>query len=98
MKILGFETRPPTPCEIECRGETSLASVQNISRTGAAIITNSPVQASDVLVFSVEGHQAIRARVIGNESGIVRIQFDERENAAISWAKSSRTPDPTIMR
>ena len=98
MKILGFETRPPTPCEIECRGETSVASVQNISRTGAAIITNSAVQASDVLVFSVEGHQAIRARVIGNESGIVRIQFDERENAAISWAKSSRTPDPTIMR
>ena len=84
MKILGFETRPPTPCEIEDMGETSLASVQNISRTGAAIITNSPVQASDARVFSVEGHQAIRARVIGNESGIVRIQFGERENAAIS--------------
>lgn len=78
------EALSPKACEVECMGKTQLASVQNISRTGAAIIVSSTVHKGGDLNLSVGGHAAIKASVIGNENGIVRIQFNDQQKAAIS--------------
>ena len=78
------EAESPMACEIESSGETCRGTVQNISRTGAAIVVSSAVQAGGALGLSVGEHGAIAARVIGNENGIVRIQFDGQQNALIS--------------
>ncbi|MBW2187728.1 MAG: PilZ domain-containing protein [Deltaproteobacteria bacterium] len=78
------ETASPAPCEIESMGETILGHVQNISRTGAAITVRSTVQESDELGLSVGDHTTLKGRVIDNENGIVRIHFNDQQNAAIS--------------
>lgn len=74
----------PKACEVECLGKVHLGSVQNISRTGAAISVNSTVHKGGNLDLRVGTHTAIKARVIGNENGLVRIQFNDQQNAAIS--------------
>jgi len=79
-----YETSPPKGCKIESMGEISLGSVQDISRTGAAIIVSSRVRVGDTLGLIVEGYQAIKARVVDNVNGMVRIKFDDQQNAAIS--------------
>lgn len=58
--------------------------MQNISRTGAAITGSSTVHKGTDLGLAVEAHTAIKARVIGNENGLVRIQFNDLQNAVIS--------------
>jgi len=79
-----YETTPSKGCDIENRGKTSSGSVQNISRTGAAISVSSTVGVGDALGLSVEGYKAIKARVVDNAKGVVRIKFDDQQNGTIS--------------
>mgnify|MGYP003386634583 CR=1 FL=1 len=58
--------------------------MQNSSRRGAAITVSFTVHKGTDLGLSVEAHTAIKARVIGNEKGLVRIQFNDLQNAVIS--------------
>ena len=77
-------SEPSKPCEIVSKGEDYLGSIHNISRTGAAIACDVPAQAGEAMGLSVSGKPALKARVIGNENGVVRMQFDDHQNAAIS--------------
>ena len=88
------ETASPTACEIESMGETFLGYMHNISRTSAAIAVRSTVQKSDELGLRVGEHTTIKGRVVDNENGVVRIHFNDQQNAAISKLLREEFPDP----
>ena len=88
------ETASPIACAVESMGETLQGHVQNISRTGAAIAIRSTVQKSDELGLCVGEHAMIQGRVVDNENGLVRIHFNDRQNAAIRKLLHEEFLDP----
>jgi methyl-accepting chemotaxis protein len=79
-----YEMISPKACELESMGKRYLGNVQNISRTGAAIIVSADVHEGGNLNLRVGGYAALKASVVSNNNGVVRIHFNDHQNAAIN--------------